>query len=99
TRFDCDWSSDVCSSDLVGRLEVQINVGAIFRERRAPVEERGDRRGAVGVAVLDFDFQHGVWCFVFGVLWSVFVPGGWRAKHQTQIGRASWRERACASER
>src|SRR2546430_10311801 len=20
TRFDCDWSSDVCSSDLVGRL-------------------------------------------------------------------------------
>src|SRR2546430_8932653 len=22
TRFDCDWSSDVCSSDLVGRADV-----------------------------------------------------------------------------
>src|SRR2546430_3841922 len=24
TRFDCDWSSDVCSSDLIGRLTVYV---------------------------------------------------------------------------
>src|SRR5256886_16578298 len=25
TRFDCDWSSDVCSSDLVGRPSPSLN--------------------------------------------------------------------------
>src|SRR3972149_3419627 len=29
TRFDCDWSSDVCSSDLVGVLPPQADGGRI----------------------------------------------------------------------
>src|SRR2546430_8202630 len=36
TRFDCDWSSDVCSSDLT---RVQVPARRVFREREL------DRRG------------------------------------------------------
>src|SRR5688572_32794572 len=38
TRFDCDWSSDVCSSDL---LEEERALGA--RELDAPIQDRGER--------------------------------------------------------
>src|SRR2546430_13080195 len=31
TRFDCDWSSDVCSSDLISRL--QKNLQVVFQNR------------------------------------------------------------------
>src|SRR2546430_5840354 len=27
TRFDCDWSSDVCSSDLRGRVSIALRLG------------------------------------------------------------------------
>src|SRR2546430_6608346 len=44
TRFDCDWSSDVCSSDLdVARADPQPLRMVQLRERgvhRLPVEER-----------------------------------------------------------
>src|SRR2546430_4305868 len=44
TRFDCDWSSDVCSSDLlVGRAEEMVERGVLPR-----VEERELRRLARG---------------------------------------------------
>src|SRR2546430_6430645 len=43
TRFDCDWSSDVCSSDLVG--EVLFHRAGRFR-RRAHQPEPGQARGA-----------------------------------------------------
>src|SRR2546427_2592759 len=29
TRFDCDWSSDVCSSDLIQRLEVVLDLRVV----------------------------------------------------------------------
>src|SRR5205085_6121757 len=29
TRFDCDWGSDVCSSDLLGRVRKLVDFGAI----------------------------------------------------------------------
>src|SRR5205085_6680493 len=35
TRFDCDWSSDVCSSDLLGG-ENSFGLGGYFR---TPIEE------------------------------------------------------------
>src|SRR5256886_3855122 len=41
TRFDCDWSSDVCSSDLGGALRQ--------RERRPRRLRGGDVRGPVGL--------------------------------------------------
>src|SRR2546430_14426662 len=37
TRFDCDWSSDVCSSDLETPLfdeyDVEAEIGALFKAR------------------------------------------------------------------
>src|SRR5256886_12663749 len=35
TRFDCDWSSDVCSSDLVGEL-LRTNGGRLFDAEGRP---------------------------------------------------------------
>src|SRR5256886_9048481 len=55
TRFDCDWSSDVCSSDLLGGGGPRSH----FRERRADdaggARQRGDLR-----RVLDQDGAHRV---------------------------------------
>src|SRR5256886_13122773 len=40
TRFDCDWSSDVCSSDLVGEL-LRRTGGRLFdAEGRPPLTEK-----------------------------------------------------------
>src|SRR2546430_12998339 len=38
TRFDCDWSSDVCSSDLVAVAEMVVRV--FERRRRLQVQRR-----------------------------------------------------------
>src|SRR6266853_6907734 len=50
TRFDCDWSSDVCSSDLPDRGRIEQNVGTLQgREARAfgiplvPTHQGADR--------------------------------------------------------
>src|SRR2546430_6662437 len=38
TRFDCDWSSDVCSSDLAPGVELRVVAGSAFGKRSpAPV--------------------------------------------------------------
>src|SRR2546430_9883479 len=34
TRFDCDWSSDVCSSDLKGFGAMPASASAVAREHR-----------------------------------------------------------------
>src|SRR5688572_32098040 len=42
TRFDCDWSSDVCSSDLLNSLLDEIfnrYVAQVAEARRKPVED------------------------------------------------------------
>src|SRR2546430_4503466 len=38
TRFDCDWSSDVCSSDLERTREIEGGVDASFMRGRASLE-------------------------------------------------------------
>src|SRR3990167_10039402 len=35
TRFDCDWSSDVCSSDLAGSLGIQARLSRSRRPARS----------------------------------------------------------------
>src|SRR5256886_2916582 len=45
TRFDCDWSSDVCSSDLIGRAMIHREKGEKTRAAELPV---------VGSALQDF---------------------------------------------
>src|SRR5256886_13285782 len=55
TRFDCDWSSDVCSSDLTPRHAFAYSVAppgvATASGRRGPrrsQDSRQDPRGAIG---------------------------------------------------
>src|SRR2546430_10751106 len=43
TRFDCDWSSDVCSSDLVGPERAGLLEQAIDERRLAVIDVRDDR--------------------------------------------------------
>src|SRR2546427_12201012 len=47
TRFDCDWSSDVCSSDLYRAAE------AVARELRATAIVTGESVGQVSSQTLD----------------------------------------------
>src|SRR5438270_8511177 len=35
TRFDCDWSSDVCSSDLAGRIEQIGTPTEVYQQPRS----------------------------------------------------------------
>src|SRR2546430_12974150 len=62
TRFDCDWSSDVCSSDLLqGGVEISVGallnlrVAALRDERRQPadLEIASDHNEDVGVIELE----------------------------------------------
>src|SRR3989475_4694487 len=59
TRFDCDWSSDVCSSDLNGSYGTPKNFA-----RAAPIEEFQVKIPAIGAALAKF----------FGVPYEPFKP-------------------------
>src|SRR5688572_31712447 len=50
TRFDCDWSSDVCSSDLERRIGVEVAEAAAEVRRRAHLPEQPRQRlGPLGL--------------------------------------------------
>src|SRR2546430_4605491 len=49
TRFDCDWSSDVCSSDLSDTLaRVELGYDLMYLFRGAPTVYYGDEVGMIG---------------------------------------------------
>src|SRR5882762_7026310 len=52
TRFKCDWSSDVCSSDL-GDAAVQVDGLEDVGDARAGVVDQGDQEHHVRAAHLD----------------------------------------------
>src|SRR5205085_4338347 len=85
TRFDCDWSSDVCSSDL-GAL-VGATVGASV----------GANVGAVvGGAVVGAVVGGAVVGALVGWTGALVAAGAWGVEHaarNAEIGRASCRER------
>src|SRR6266481_6910099 len=82
TRWNCDWSSDVCSSDLlagVSHNDVQFRRGGIKHETSgifALDVNAGDQR--TGVHIDDFDgaFGTGVWSRVRAVA-KVKEMSGW----------------------
>src|SRR2546430_11218132 len=77
TRFDCDWSSDVCSSDLVRVIVPDMGSGYGGKHRGdAAVEAARLARGAGRPVKL-------VWTREEEFTWAYF----------RQIGRASCRER------
>src|SRR5205085_7337216 len=87
TRFDCDWSSDVCSSDLVGN-------GDVVRVRRGDLEE--DAAGGPALVQLAGRVQEaravargGRAARRVAQVRANLLDGGL----VREIGRASWRER------
>src|SRR2546430_10726988 len=77
TRFDCDWSSDVCSSDLIGQSRRLFNaVGYEQSTALADVREMEARHSLATYGINDAWFLHGS-----------DTPGA------DEIGRASCRER------
>src|SRR5256886_9533519 len=44
TRFDCDWSSDVCSSDLIDRHAGESGQGRECEMENEPRARKGDRQ-------------------------------------------------------
>src|SRR2546430_10869418 len=50
TRFDCDWSSDVCSSDLEAQLQRTVNIGVVSPERALQLGFSGPMLRGSGVA-------------------------------------------------
>src|SRR2546430_9680485 len=77
TRFDCDWSSDVCSSDLVMVIRQQ------FVDGRARLPERTGLKAAGGKPLEHAGLGR-------GRRRAHLAPG---IGEEMQIGRASCRER------
>src|SRR2546427_7012138 len=50
TRFDCDWSSDVCSSDLAGRAQEQAELEAALIDAGVARQVRVLADGEVALA-------------------------------------------------
>src|SRR6266571_2217910 len=55
TRLTCDWSSDVCSSDLGFATAVHQHHGA---DRAQRIGARGDPLGAIELVAAEFDDAH-----------------------------------------
>src|SRR5205085_7085225 len=89
TRFDCDWSSDVCSSDLIswGRLNKPSDALAVNQKIEAKVlkVDPAKRRISLGMKQL----QPHPWDLAS----EKYKTGSRVNGTVTQIGRASCRER------
>src|SRR3546814_15090977 len=93
-----DWSSDVCSSDLLERLQLQLDiVGEIILRRQVDIGRAADLaigaavRLVIARAVAKIGAQREA---------PFFEPqrsarGPFRQPDQVEIGRASCRERVC----
>src|SRR3546814_13803532 len=95
-----DWSSDVCSSDLLAQHEIQI-VGIVERERLdrvGDVRNHLDGRAQIIATALALDDlavdppRGDVVALVRGDAGEALVMAQIEVG---QIGRASWRERVC----
>src|SRR3546814_6616035 len=101
-----DWSSDVCSSDLIGRMDFE----RFFAKEMAGLKAEGRYRIFADLERRAGDFPHAmrhgpggaeavtVWCSN-DYLGMGQHPAVLAAMHEAidrcEIGRASWRERVC----
>src|SRR5205085_4327171 len=89
TRFDCDWSSDVCSSDLLvlsghlhsGQITIPYGIGKLRLAHLRP----GYFEGLYVRPAATLHVSPG--------LGTTFVPFRFAARPEAKIGRASCRER------
>src|SRR2546430_5436094 len=91
TRFDCDWSSDVCSSDLAllvsrgGALIVEEIPGT---HRLKPHEARALRVACGCVAGMGFGFDGGFWRTAVGI-----GRGSWRGRGEVSVVAGSFKKK------
>src|SRR5205085_5745050 len=94
TRFDCDWSSDVCSSDL-GRNVVYAGVDGDIRQLYLRPLDRRDVAPIAGTigALNPFFSPDGEWIgfFADGKLKKTRIGGGTRSEER-RVGK-EWRSR------
>src|SRR5205085_3392158 len=89
TRFDCDWSSDVCSSDLYGSITVNGggDLNTLFPKNAAAglilSSNTYNLKGLLGAGV----YQD---CFL---MHGLAIAGRAANRPSSKIGRASCRER------
>src|SRR5205085_6037951 len=95
TIFDCDWSSDVCSSDLL------LHRGQEFERLLAAMKKAG---GALNDAGVPFVLGGGLACWARGapktehdVDFLIKPEDAERAQQTLEIGRASCRARGGAA--
>src|SRR3546814_16972809 len=93
-----DWSSDVCSSDLIGarrllrwRELALIGFIGLDRQRRggAPLPGVGGQH-----RIIEMDARRAVHQRMMDLLEGRDLPVG-QPRYQRELGRASWRERVC----
>src|SRR3546814_1894104 len=90
-----DWSSDVCSSDLLGEADAEDGVGAALRHAAQRLLALG-LVGDLELAVLDTGFLLEPLDAVVDALVEGLVELAAHVEdHCGQIGRASCRERVC----
>src|SRR5688572_33429634 len=72
TRFDCDWSSDVCSSDLTGKEKfiqaIRHRRGGGKGEHRVAADEDAHRHARAGLVVRSEERRVGKECRSRGLL-------------------------------
>src|SRR3546814_7592510 len=76
-----DWSSDVCSSDLLAALRVEVHAPDVLREPRRGQDER--------------DFPGSFRCGLMSFRLEDLLHSRAAACVRREIGRASCRERVC----
>src|SRR5690606_39953287 len=90
TRFSRDWSSDVCSSDLLPGIDLAPLVGA------SKTIEQIQLTGPREELVVPFHLEEGRTLHCRGIFHqavAIRVIGPPHSEHRSEIGRASCRER------
>src|SRR3546814_4933805 len=91
-----DWSSDVCSSDLLVLVALYVSLGRelapLVAEYRAEVQTRASEALGIPVQIGSLD---GSWSALAPILLAHDVMIGEGANALHQIGRAACRERGC----
>src|SRR3546814_13008409 len=93
-----DWSSDVCSSDLMGKTSLATNIAYNAAERFRRDEEDGiPPEKNMGAKVAFFSLEMSADQLATRVLAEQSGVSGEALRMGKKIGRASWRERVCQS--
>src|SRR5207237_6348034 len=96
TRFKCDWSSDVCSSDLLASDTLFVYVDTTLAQRGWALQQQKDQEArAEAQAASTRAGDHAV---IVGTIQSGPSSAPVPVAKPSQIGRASCREGVCGAD-